>query len=181
VILFSIIGILISLIFSYDTFGPTEDHSIVQKQTSKGNHYQYNKYPLTIEYSSNIIAKYRYSEFIMSVEDYQVLRSVLHSESVNKLLFVEQTKIFKNIKNLKVLNPLNNDILFIETKNANIDVWIFLILVLMLFPLFTFFVEKPSFNFVFFAINYNLYGFPISLLFIIIYSTPILDIFKVMH
>ena len=171
-IVFSIIGLIISAIFVFDTYGATEDYSIFNKASFSRNNIQ-TKPPLSFIIDDDIIVKYKNAEFIISLEEFRIIEIINNSKHKKELLFIERTIFFKNVKSLKIVNPLNKEVFICKPKNANIEMWIYLILFLMLFPLFTFFVEKPSFNFVFFAINYNLYGFPVSLLLIMGYATPL--------
>ncbi|MCK5846669.1 MAG: J domain-containing protein [Bacteroidales bacterium] len=164
-IAFSIIGILISIVFAYDTLSKTEKIAININTTE-------NSLRIYQSYNGIIIANHNGTEFTLNSTELFIIRNHILSGSNAKIIFLLQTTIFNNIKALIVQNPHNNKTYICETKNANINSWIFLILILMLYPSISFLWERESFNFVFFAINYNLYGFPISLFFILMYATP---------
>jgi len=157
----------VSSIFIYDYTAPTINTTILIN--SKPNiEVSYRKY-------GNINCKYQNSEFAISTHDRQIIMERQKSKMSKIIVSVEQTPILRNTVSLKIKNIGDKSFHIYQTSNNNIYFWTFPILLFLLFPLISFLFEKPTFNFVFFAMNYNLYGFPIALLFITLYSTPILS------
>ena len=165
-IIFALIGVFVSSIFIYDYTAPTINTTILNN--SKPNiEVSYRKY-------GNINCKYQNSEFAISTHDRQIIMEPKKSRMSKIIVSLEQTPILRNTVSLKINNAGNNSLHIYPTSNKNIYFWTFPILFFLLFPLISFLFEKPTFNFVFFIMNYNLYGFPIALFFIILYATPIM-------
>ena len=163
-IIFALIGVLISSIFIYDYIAPTTYTTI--------SFYSNNKLETFYRLNGRINCRYENSEFKISSNDMDLIRN--RNKTTTLIISVEQTPILRNTVALEIKNPRTNEVHFYNSSNINIYFWTFPILLFLLFPLFSFLFEKPSFNFVFFAINYNLYGFPIALIFILLYASPLI-------
>jgi len=167
-ILYAFIGIIISGIFVYDLISKAELIAVDINSSKR-------KSELFIHQNiiGAVVARYKNSDFDINANDLYTIQKHNYRNNRQLKAYIERTPIFKNTIALKISNSGNSHSFRYKTKNLNIFFWTIPILVLMLFPLFSFIIEKPSFNFVFFAINYNIYGFPIALTFIMLYATPL--------
>ncbi len=167
-IIFSVLGLIVSALFTYDTLSSHIDIPISINTNTENSINIYQKM------DGDIIANYKGTEYIITDKEYYLIKKYNHISTVQKIAFIRKTRLFKNGVALKIVNPENEQQYICKTNNANINQWLLLIIILMAFPSLSFIWEKPTFNFVFFAINYNLYGFPTSLFLIILYATPII-------
>lgn len=78
--------------------------------------------------------------------------------------FIHQTHIFKDIIEINFVSNRNSGKSFSYSNKQSHKTKIILYCIFMIIPLLTFFFEKPSFNFVFWGVYYNIFGFPIIML-----------------
>jgi hypothetical protein len=88
--------------------------------------------------------------------------------------YIKHTRIFKDI--ITVDFKANNQQYSITPRYSSYESFP-LVPLLMLFPLLSFWLERPTFNFVFFAVYYNLYVFPIITVILLFHDGRLLRLF----
>lgn len=143
---FAAIGIVFSLFFMLDHHLPKKG-SIVNARN------------IRIEYRATYDPSYflivNNIEFKISSED------CLSFHHYNPPLSLQKTAIFN--RPFSIQFPVYSQVK--EYSSPGVYFFFYIALILLSIPFLTFFFEKPTFNFVFFAIHYNLYVFPIILVY----------------
>ncbi len=145
----AILGILLSIIFSFDHYQKPIDEPIDMHGI---------KY--TFIFSKNNINYYTFTYHNQQLLiDNISLHTIAQSQTPNKL---KVTPIFHDIKGL--YNGNSNKIM--AEQRISIHKLFFVFIALFLLPSFILFFEKPSFNFVFFGIYYSIFAFPILVIYL---------------
>ncbi len=167
-ILVAIIGIIICSIFSYDYFTPTnyKTHNFSNKNIIK------KQLAINIDAKSFLAINIDSKQYTISFTELQNLKKQL-SQNRNFDFAFEETGFLHNKLDLYIVDNIDKQIICKLEQGPNINNFIFLIYILMLIPIVGLIFEKPTFNFVFFIINYNIYVFPLILAYIIYIGTPL--------
>lgn len=93
----------------------------------------------------------------------------------NKIVFnIYRTQLFKDIVYISIQSGWKLEKFYPENNAYNSFP---IIPIMLLLPMLIFWYEKPTFNFVFFVINYTLYFFPIFALFILFHNGRLMRLF----
>ena len=151
----AILGIILSILFTIDHIFPLKKTTI-----------NYDDIEVSInEYADNdhlYKVVIQHQTFEIGFKQYVLLRNK------NTTIAVKKTLIFKDILELNFTSKKHNNISMTISPNINIHDLLYIILGFLLFPSLSLFIEKPTFNFVFFGIYYNLIAFPAIILFIML-------------
>ncbi len=159
---FAIIGIIISSLFTADFFTKTEKIYV-------------NPEHIYVQFHNNFVTfEYQNEDFYLSINNLQLLQNILRNKDNRYKILIEKTSLLNNTLGISFYdNTLKTETIYIN-KESNILFWLPLILFLMIIPALSIIFERPSFNFVFFIINYNMYAFPFIVVFIIWNAMPII-------
>ena len=156
----AVIGLILSILFTIDFFMGTikEDIPANEAEILKINDTQYTYYYLNIHH-----VKYSLPNKI---------RFLINNQKVEYT--IERTRLFQDIIAISIHNKQH----FIELKPSYSSYGTFpLIPLIMLIPLLSFWFEKPSFNFVFFAVYFNIYVFPIITIVLLFHDGRLIRLF----
>ncbi len=162
----AIIGVVLSIIFTIDHISSTKKIILqpyemamdFRANTSRDNRY------LLITKNQNFEINYR--QYLILIEK-------------NSIVKAEQTLIFEDILSLEFSRANSSETSLICEPTFSIHNNFYFLLVILLIPSFTLFIEKPTFNFVFFGIYYNLLAFPLIIAYLMINSMRILRLFNI--
>jgi curved DNA-binding protein CbpA len=91
---------------------------------------------------------------------------------------VATTYIFKDVLRVINVSPHGQKVENIAQLNSSLHYHFMLVMLLLFIPTLTFWVERPTFNFVFFGVYYNIFVFPIFIAFLLLNDLRILRIFE---
>jgi len=154
------IGLVLAILFTLDFVLGTVKEEIPSSEveiTSISDHYKIYYY-LTIHHVDYSLSN--------------PIRYYLKREEIR--FFIKRTHIFKDI--IRVDFKANNNQFYLKPDYSSYGSFP-LVPLLMLIPLLSFWFERPTFNFVFFVVYYNLYVFPIITLILLFHDGRLLRLF----
>ncbi len=98
--------------------------------------------------------------------------------NINTSTIITTTHIFKDVLEVKRISKNKKYQVKIAELNTSLHFHFMLIMLLLFIPTITFWVERPTFNFIFFGVYYNLYIFPFLVAFLLLNDLRILRIFE---
>jgi len=154
----AVIGLALSLLFIFDYFLPQKIETIDLSQL---------EFERTIDpYSQEFFFKIENQTFHIDKVNFNKIRN-------SKVrIEITQTALFQEIVRIDFIKPSGKIISIIDS--TSIQNTFPLIIILLLIPLISLFFEYANIYFLLFVVNYNLYGFPIIILIILIHDLRIL-------
>jgi len=183
----AVVGIVLALLFIVDySLGLTEESvpdSEVKIYYHWQNHVAYatieiygNEYTLPNEAKYILKKKKDPSKIVIKGKTYDIpIGKRELSGGNNTIIFsINRTHIFKDIVGITIQSGHN-----IENLTPTYSAYnsFPIVPILLLLPLLSFWFEKPKFNFVFFAVNYNIYVFPIFVLILLFHDDRLMRLF----
>lgn len=153
-------GIAFCFLFLLDHYMPVQEENVQIEEL------EYRKFEGG-EYSKRATFVYEHQNFDLFFRDYHQIHS-----SRWKIIAIK-TSIFKDAKLIKFISLYDNQVKVVLHQRYSIHHYSFVFTILFLFPFLSLFIEKPTFNFVFFGIYYNLMAFPLMMLFLLFHEMRI--------
>ena len=122
-----------------------------------------------------------YSSYFVRFQNtnYEVDKSFYFKNYKNlNAVYFQTTALFKDVKYVKLINQNRTEIVLLDL-GLSVTTTFPIIPLILLFPLISLFMEKPTFNFVFFHININSYVIPAFIIFLFLSNNRIFKLFSI--
>ncbi|MCK5856552.1 MAG: DnaJ domain-containing protein [Bacteroidales bacterium] len=181
------VGITLAVLFVLDFFNGTIEQKIALSEIEiftdyyEGNisydiKFRAHKYHLPEELNYIYNSQIKKREFVINGVLYLISKDKTPADFIaNDIIYsFNQTTIFKDITSITLRAKGIDE--QIDNYTSAYGSFPF-IPILLLLPLISFWFEKPTFNFVFFSVNYNIYIFPILVIFLMFHDGRLLRLF----